>query len=52
MTYPTTVLAFGMTGQDGSYLAEVVQAKGYETQALIFRRSQFSARCVFSSETP
>jgi len=32
----------GITGQDGSYLAELLLAKGYEVHGLIRRASTFS----------
>jgi len=32
----------GITGQDGSYLAELLLAKGYEVHGLIRRSSTFS----------
>lgn len=46
MTEPTTAgksaLITGITGQDGSYLAELLLAKGYEVHGLIRRSSSFS----------
>ena len=35
-------LITGITGQDGSYLAELLLAKGYEVHGLIRRSSTFS----------
>src|SRR5438874_803129 len=36
-----TVLITGITGQDGSYLAELLLQKGYEVHGLIRRASSF-----------
>src|SRR5579859_6691516 len=36
------VLLTGITGQDGSYLAELLLAKGYEVHGLIRRASTFN----------
>ncbi|HVM36499.1 MAG TPA: GDP-mannose 4,6-dehydratase [Actinomycetota bacterium] len=38
----TTALITGVTGQDGSYLAEFLLAKGYEVHGLIRRASSFN----------
>ena len=38
----TTALITGITGQDGSYLAELLLAKGYDVHGLIRRSSSFS----------
>lgn len=38
---PKTALITGVTGQDGSYLAELLLAKGYEVHGLIRRSSSF-----------
>ncbi len=35
-------LITGITGQDGSYLAEFLLAKGYEVQGVIRRSSSFN----------
>ncbi len=35
-------LISGITGQDGSYLAELLLAKGYEVHGLMRRSSSFS----------
>jgi GDPmannose 4,6-dehydratase len=35
-------LITGVTGQDGSYLAEFLLAKGYEVHGIIRRTSSFS----------
>ena len=37
-----TALITGMTGQDGSYLAELLLAKGYVVQGSVRRTSAFS----------
>ena len=37
-----TALVTGITGQDGSYLAELLLAKGYEVHGLIRRASTFN----------
>ena len=37
-------LVTGMTGQDDSYLAELLLAKGYEVHGLVRRSSTFNAR--------
>jgi GDPmannose 4,6-dehydratase len=39
---PRKALITGITGQDGSYLAELLLAKGYEVHGLIRRSSSFS----------
>ncbi len=39
---PKKALITGITGQDGSYLAELLLAKGYEVHGLIRRSSTFS----------
>jgi GDPmannose 4,6-dehydratase len=39
---PRTALITGITGQDGSYLAELLLQKGYEVHGLIRRSSSFS----------
>lgn len=39
---PTKALITGITGQDGSYLAELLLAKGYEVHGLIRRASTFN----------
>ena len=38
----TTALITGVTGQDGSYLAELLLAKGYDVHGLIRRASSFN----------
>ncbi len=38
---PATALIAGITGQDGSYLAEFLLAKGYEVHGIIRRASSF-----------
>lgn len=42
MTTPKRALITGITGQDGSYLAELLLAKGYEVHGLIRRSSSFN----------
>ena len=49
LTHRTNFTAFmkkalitGITGQDGSYLAELLLAKGYEVHGLIRRSSSFN----------
>ena len=37
-----TALIFGITGQDGSYLAELLLAKNYEVHGMIRRSSSFN----------
>src|SRR3954468_12056939 len=39
---PKRALITGITGQDGSYLAELLLAKGYEVHGTIRRTSSFS----------
>jgi GDPmannose 4,6-dehydratase len=39
---PRKALVTGITGQDGSYLAELLLAKGYEVHGLVRRSSSFS----------
>jgi GDPmannose 4,6-dehydratase len=39
---PRTALITGITGQDGSYLAELLLAKGYEVHGLVRRSSSFN----------
>lgn len=42
MTQPKRALITGITGQDGSYLAELLLEKGYEVHGLIRRASTFN----------
>jgi len=42
----TKALITGITGQDGSYLAELLLAKGYEVHGLIRRASTFNTRRI------
>jgi hypothetical protein len=42
MTPPAKALITGITGQDGSYLAEFLLAKGYEVHGIIRRASLFN----------
>ena len=39
-------LITGITGQDGSYLAELLLSKGYEVHGLIRRASTFNTRRI------
>jgi GDP-D-mannose dehydratase len=39
-------LITGVTGQDGSYLAELLSEKGYEVYGLIRRSSQFNTQRI------
>ena len=50
MTPVKTALITGITGQDGSYLAELLLAKGYEVHGLI-RRSSPSRRAASTTST-
>jgi GDPmannose 4,6-dehydratase len=42
----TTALITGITGQDGSYLAELLLSKGYEVHGLIRRASTFNTNRI------
>ncbi|MEN8145861.1 MAG: GDP-mannose 4,6-dehydratase [Gemmatimonadota bacterium] len=42
MTAPKRALITGITGQDGSYLAELLLSKGYEVHGIIRRASSFN----------
>jgi GDPmannose 4,6-dehydratase len=42
----TTALITGITGQDGSYLAELLLAKGYEVHGVIRRSSSFNTERI------
>jgi GDPmannose 4,6-dehydratase len=46
MSTPKKALITGITGQDGSYLAEFLLAKGYEVHGLIRRSSTFNTRRI------
>jgi GDPmannose 4,6-dehydratase len=47
MSKPTRkALVTGITGQDGSYLAELLLAKGYEVHGMIRRASTFNTRRI------
>ena len=46
MTGATRALITGITGQDGSYLAELLLSKGYEVHGLIRRTSTFNTRRI------
>ena len=41
-----TALITGITGQDGSYLAELLLSKGYEVHGIIRRASTFSTERI------
>lgn len=43
---PKTALITGITGQDGSYLAELLLAKGYKVHGLIRRASSFNTQRI------
>ncbi|MFN7658102.1 MAG: GDP-mannose 4,6-dehydratase, partial [Dolichospermum sp.] len=42
MTQPKRALITGITGQDGSYLTELLLEKGYEVHGIIRRTSTFN----------
>ena len=42
MTSPRRALITGITGQDGSYLAELLLSKGYEVHGIVRRASSFN----------
>ena len=44
--YVKKALIFGVTGQDGSYLAELLLAKGYEVHGIKRRASSFNAQRI------
>ena len=44
MTQQKTALITGITGQDGSYLAELLLGKGYEVHGIIRRSSSFNTQ--------
>ena len=44
-------LIFGITGQDGSYLAELLLEKGYEVHGLIRRSSQITSQKIDKQES-
>ncbi|HEV2971109.1 MAG TPA: GDP-mannose 4,6-dehydratase [Pirellulales bacterium] len=46
MTSPRRALITGITGQDGSYLAEFLLAKGYEIHGLVRRASTFNTERI------
>jgi GDPmannose 4,6-dehydratase len=46
MTLSKTALITGITGQDGSYLAELLLSKGYEVHGLIRRASTFNVERI------
>jgi len=46
MTEARKALITGITGQDGSYLAEFLLAKGYEVHGLMRRSSQFNTQRI------
>jgi GDPmannose 4,6-dehydratase len=46
MSQAKKALVTGITGQDGSYLAELLLAKGYEVHGLVRRSSTFNTRRI------
>ena len=46
MTTGKTALITGITGQDGSYLAELLLSKGYEVHGIIRRSSSFNTERI------
>jgi len=46
VTKAKKALITGITGQDGSYLAELLLGKGYEVHGLIRRSSTFNTRRI------
>ena len=46
-----TALITGVTGQDGSYLAELLLAKGYDVHGIIRRTSQFNRGFIEGTRT-
>ncbi len=46
MTHRRKALLTGITGQDGSYLAELLLTKGYEVHGLVRRSSTFNTRRI------
>ena len=43
---PKKALISGITGQDGSYLAELLLSKGYEVHGIMRRSSTFNTRRI------
>jgi len=43
-----TALITGVTGQDGSYLAELLIEKGYKVYGLVRRSSSFNTGRIFT----
>src|SRR3954463_15014210 len=43
---PKTAVITGVTGQDGSYLAELLLSKGYEVHGLMRRSSSFNTERI------
>ena len=48
MAEPKRALITGITGQDGSYLAELLLAKGYAVHGVVRRTSKSTATVFFS----
>jgi GDPmannose 4,6-dehydratase len=46
MSQGKKVLVTGTTGQDGSYLADLLLAEGYEVHGLVRRSSTFNTRRI------
>jgi GDPmannose 4,6-dehydratase len=45
-THSKTALVFGITGQDGAYLAELLLSKGYTVHGVIRRSSSFNTKRI------
>ena len=45
-TMGRTALITGITGQDGSYLSEILLKKGYEVHGLIRKSSSFNTKRI------
>ena len=48
MTQTKVALITGITGQDGSYLAELLLEKGYQVHGIKRRASSFNTQRLFS----
>ncbi len=46
MSRPTRALITGITGQDGSYLSELLLSKGYEVHGIVRRSSSFNTERI------
>ena len=47
-----TALITGVTGQDGSYLAELLLSKGYQVHGIVRRASLFNTCLLYTSPSP